>query len=230
MSSTTGSPTLAPTPSLSLPAFLPTRTCTVDSAVSHVLQRQTRWERLKSAKPYLRLQKRRFEICVGRVHEKLLISDLRLLLTKTQCSSDITITVQGKLFCCLSWNPGHENWEKSWNPGQNFPLMLSVSWIPRQCLSWIPRQYCCYNDAFAAALWLVRWFWVIIIGKAKELKLNQFYINGNCFDWHEKSQSTNRDTQDWYQNCSMSSNNGRLWWCGSLFKTGTKLWKIRIFV
>ena len=62
----------------------------------------------------------------------------------------------GKLFCCLSWNPGHENWEKSWNPGQNFSLMLSVSWIPRQCLSWIPRQYCCYNDTFAAALWLVR--------------------------------------------------------------------------
>ena len=67
------------------------------------------------------------------------------------------ITVHGQAFRCFSWNPGHENWEKSWNPGQNFSLMLSVSWIPRQCLSWIPRQYCCYNDTFAAALWSVRW-------------------------------------------------------------------------
>ena len=54
-----------------------------------------------------------------------------------------TVALQrtGKLFCCFSWNPG-----------QNFSFMLSVSWIPRQCLSWIPRQYCCYNDIFAAAL------------------------------------------------------------------------------
>ena len=88
----------------------------------------------------------------------------------------------GKLFCSFSWKPGHENWEKSWNPGQNLPLMLSVSWIPRQCLSWIPRHYCCYNDAFTAALWLVRLFWLIYIWKAEELKLFQFYINGNCFD------------------------------------------------
>ena len=103
--------------------------------------------------------------------------------------------------------------------------MLSVSWIPRLCLSWIPRQYCCYIDTFAAALWLVRWFWVIIFGKAEKFKLIQFYINGTCFDWHEKSQSTNRDTHKWCQNCSMSSNNGRLWWSGSLFITGTKLQK-----
>ena len=124
----------------------------------------------------------------------------------------------GKLFWCFPWNPGHENWEKSWNPGQNFSLMLSVSWIPRQCLSWIPRQYCCYNDTFPAALWLVRFFWVIIIGNV-ELELNHFYINGNCFDWHEKSQSTKRDTHDLYQNWSMSLKNGRLWRSGSLFKT-----------
>ena len=41
---------------------------------------------------------------------------------------------------------------------------------------------------------------MIIIRKAEELELNQFYIKGNCFDRHEKSQSTNRDTHDWYQN------------------------------
>ena len=110
------------------------------------------------------------------------------------------ITVHRQAILLFSWNPGHENWEKSWSPGQNFSLKLSVSWIPRQCLSWIPRQYCCYNDTFAAALWLVRWFWVIIFGKVEKFKLIQFYINGTCFDWHEKSQSTNRDTHDWYQN------------------------------
>ena len=27
----------------------------------------------------------------------------------------------------------------------------------------------------------------MIIRKAEELKLNQFYIEGNCFDRHEKS-------------------------------------------
>ena len=48
---------------------------------------EARRERLKSAL-YLRLKKRRFEIYVGRLHEKLLFSDLRLLLTKTQYSSD----------------------------------------------------------------------------------------------------------------------------------------------
>ena len=42
---------------------------------------------------YLRLKKRRFEICVGRFHEKL-YSNLRLLLTKTQYSSDITSKVR----------------------------------------------------------------------------------------------------------------------------------------
>ena len=133
-------------------------------------------------------------------------------------------------FCCFSWNPGHENWEKLWNPGQNLPLMLSVSWIPRQCLSWIPRQHCCYNDTFAAALWLVRWFWVIIFGKVEKFKLIQFYIKGNCFDWHEKSQSTNRDTRDWYQNWSMSLKSGRFWWSGSFFKTGTKMKNTNICV
>ena len=119
----------------------------------------------------------------------------------------LSLQCVGKLFCCLSWNPGHENWEKLWNPGQNFPLMLSVSWIPRHCLFWNPRQYCYYNDAFAAALWFVRWFCMINIGMAEQLESSQFYFNGNCFDWHEKSQSTNRDTHDWYQNCSMSSKN-----------------------
>ena len=28
---------------------------------------------------------------------------------------------------------------------------------------------------------------MIIIRKAEEFKLNQFYIEGNWFDWHEKS-------------------------------------------
>ena len=28
---------------------------------------------------------------------------------------------------------------------------------------------------------------MIIIRKAEELKLNQFYIEGNCFDSHKKS-------------------------------------------
>ena len=116
------------------------------------------------------------------------------------CKELPALQCTGKLFCCFSWNPGHENWEKSWNPGQKFSLMLSVSWIPRQCLSWIPRQYCCYNDTFAAALWLVRWFWIIIFGKVEKFELIQFYINGTRFDWHEKSQSTNRDTHDCYQN------------------------------
>ena len=41
---------------------------------------------------------------------------------------------------------------------------------------------------------------MIIIKKAEELKLNQFYIKGTCFHLHEKSQSTNRDTRDWCQN------------------------------
>ena len=131
-------------------------------------------------------------------------------------SDHYSAQASGKLFCCFLWNLRHENWEKSWNPGQNLPLTLSVSWIPGQCLYWIPRQYCCYNDAFAAALWLFRLFWVINFWKAEELKLIQFYNDGNCFDWHEKSQSTNRDTHDWYQNCSMSSNNGRLWWSAEL--------------
>ena len=140
------------------------------------------------------------------------------------------ITVHRQAFCCFSWNPGHENWEKSWNPGQNFSLMLSVSWIPRQCLSWIPRQYCCYNGTFAAALWLVRWFWVIIFGKVEKFKLIHIYIKGNCFDWHEKSQSTNRDTRDWYQNWSMSLKSGRFWWSGSFFSKLVLNWKIRIFV
>ena len=27
----------------------------------------------------------------------------------------------------------------------------------------VPRQNCCYNDTLAAALWLVRWFWGIIL-------------------------------------------------------------------
>ena len=62
------------------------------------------------------------------------------------------ITVHRQAILLLVVESGHENWEKSWNPGQNFSLMLGVSWIPRQCLSWIPRQYCCYNDTFAAAL------------------------------------------------------------------------------
>ena len=62
------------------------------------------------------------------------------------------ITVHRQAILLFSWNPGHENSEKLWNPRQNLPLMLSVSWIPRQCLSWIPRQHCCYNDTFAAAL------------------------------------------------------------------------------
>ena len=81
----------------------------------------------------------------------------------------------GKLFCCFSWNPGHENWENTWNPRQNFLLMLSLSWIPLKSIS---------------------------------------------YQW----------ISDWYQNWSMSSNNGRLWWSGSLFNTGNKLRKIRIFV
>ena len=51
--------------------------------------KKTKRERLKSAL-YLRLKKRRFEICEGRFHERLLFSDLRLLLTKTQCISGIT--------------------------------------------------------------------------------------------------------------------------------------------
>ena len=71
---------------------------------------------------------------------------------------------------------------------------------------------------------------MIIIRKAEELELIQVYIKGNCFDWHEKSQSTNRDTHDWYQNKSMSSNNGRFWWSGSFFKTGTKLKNTNICV
>ena len=37
---------------------------------------------------------RRFEICVGRSHEKLLFSDFRILLTKTQHSSGIPSKVQ----------------------------------------------------------------------------------------------------------------------------------------
>ena len=49
---------------------------------------ETRRERSKSAL-YLRLKKRRFEICVGRFHEKL----LRLLVTKTQYSWDLTSKV-----------------------------------------------------------------------------------------------------------------------------------------
>ena len=28
---------------------------------------------------------------------------------------------------------------------------------------------------------------MIIIRKAEELELIQFYIKGNCFDWHKKS-------------------------------------------
>ena len=40
---------------------------------------------------------------------------------------------------------------------------------------------------------------MIIIRKAEELKLNQFYIEGKGFDRHEKSQSTNIDAHDWYQ-------------------------------
>ena len=51
---------------------------------------EARRERLKSAL-YLRLKKRKFEIYVRRFHEKLLFSDLRLLLTKTQYSSDIAL-------------------------------------------------------------------------------------------------------------------------------------------
>ena len=151
-------------------------------------------------------------------------------LPSVKYSFTVVITVHRQAFRCFSWNPGHEHWEKSWNPGQNFSVMLSVSWIPRQCLSWIPRQHCCYNDTFAAALWLVRWFWVIIFGKVEKFKLIQFYIKGNCFDWHEKSQSTNRDTRDWYQNWSMSLKSGRFWWSGSNFKTGTKLKNTNICV
>ena len=40
------------------------------------------------------IMKIRTEICVGRFHEKLLFSDLRLLLTKTQYRSDITLKVR----------------------------------------------------------------------------------------------------------------------------------------
>ena len=43
---------------------------------------------------YPSLKNRNFEICVGRFHEKLLFSDLRLLFTKTQYSSDITSKVR----------------------------------------------------------------------------------------------------------------------------------------
>ena len=110
-----------------------------------------------------------------------------------------------------------------------FSLMLSVPWIPRQCLSWIPRQYCCYNDAFAAALWLVRRFWVIIIGKAKELLINLILYQGKLFWLTRKIQSTNRDTHDWYQTCSMSSKMAEyddLTVCSKLVLN----WKIRIFV
>ena len=85
-------------------------------------------------------------------------------------SPSVSLQCTGKLFWCFSWNPG-----------QNFSLMLSVSWIPRQCSSWIPRQYCCYNDAFAAALWLVRWFWVIIIGKANELLIKLILYQWKLF-------------------------------------------------
>ena len=56
------------------------------------VKRITRRELLKSALN-LRLKKRRFEICV-RFHEKLLLSDLRLLLLKKQYSSDVTSKVR----------------------------------------------------------------------------------------------------------------------------------------
>ena len=76
-------------------------------------------------------------------------------------------------------------------------------------LNWKMRIFVKYMFVFHDQYW-----------KAEELKSNHFYINRNCFDWHKKSQSTNRDTHDWYQTCSMSSNKSRLWWSGSLFKTG----------
>ena len=50
---------------------------------------------------YLKLKKRKFEISVGSFHEKLLFWDLRLLLTKTQYSSDITSKIQIKRFPAL---------------------------------------------------------------------------------------------------------------------------------
>ena len=58
----------------------------------------TRRERLKSAL-YLRLKKRKvFKISVGRFHEKLLFLKLRLLSTKMQYTSDITLKVRIQRF------------------------------------------------------------------------------------------------------------------------------------
>ena len=56
----------------------------------YAAEMNSRRERLKSAL-YLRLKKRFFFKCVGHFHEKLPFSNLSLLLTKTQCSSDITM-------------------------------------------------------------------------------------------------------------------------------------------
>ena len=68
--------------------FATTRKLSFQTVCRHL----TRRERLKSAL-YLRLKNAVFEICVS-FHEKLLFSDLRLLLTKAQYSSDKTSKVR----------------------------------------------------------------------------------------------------------------------------------------
>ena len=72
---------------LSVPDLLIWETVTV---------RKTRRERLNSAL-YLRLEKGSFKICVGRFHEKLLFSILRLLFSKTRYTTDITSKI--RIYC-----------------------------------------------------------------------------------------------------------------------------------
>ena len=51
------------------------------------------------------------------------------------------ITVHRQDILLLAVESGTRKLRKVVESMTKFPLMLSVPWIPRQCLSWIPRHY-----------------------------------------------------------------------------------------
>ena len=74
-------------------------------------------------------------------------------------------SVHRQAFCCFSWNPGHENWEKSWNPGQNFSLMLSASWIPLEFNSRRDAAYRVKHKVVESRKFMISAIWLVHFAK-----------------------------------------------------------------